>query len=276
MLEILAVAAGAAALGGGGLTWSLVRRGRAHARWKAVLDQVAGELGGRASPGSMFDAPELRAEVDGITVTLKLRNIHKSAAKGSALAESKLPERAGSVRLFFGWDVAAAPPGLEHVPDVESLRTGRVEGAVIAKADDAAVAERFMERAMIDLIDVRREANAHALEVISRGGYLTLSLHGIQETAHMLERIVIVSARLAEMMGQIASGTLLEAGESAAPEATSSAVCTVCEAAYSAGEHWVACARCAAPYHRACFEQATACLLDQETRTRPLHPELDP
>lgn len=275
MLEVLAVAAGAAALGGGGLTWSLIRRGRAHARWKAVLDQVADQLGGRASPGSMFDAPELRAELDGITVTLKLKDIHKSAAKGAALAESRLPERAGSVRLFFGWEVEAAPAGLEHVPDVESLRTGRVEGSVIAKADDASIAERFMDRAMIDLLDVRREAGAHALEVVCRGGYLTLTLHGIQETPHMLERIVIVSTRLAKLMDEVAGRETLPAGPSQGGAPMSSPICTVCETAGRVGEAWVACAECGAPYHAACFDQATACVFDQETRARPIEVSAD-
>jgi hypothetical protein len=263
MLEILAAAA---LLGGGGWFYLLVKRGRAHARWKSVLDQVAKELGGRASPGSMFDAPQLRAELEGLTVTLRLSNIHKTAASGIARAESKLPDNAGAARLYFGWDVAAAPTDLAHVPDVPA--TARTDGEVIAKADDAALASRFMDRAMIDLIDVRREANAHGLEVICRGGYLTLVLHGIQETAHMLERIVIVSARLAQLVGAIASGTALPEGKR---EVSLDLVCALCDEKYD-GKPWVKCARCGSPYHRVCFEQAGACLVEGcgETASGPI------
>jgi hypothetical protein len=220
-----------------------------------MLDSVAGEIGGRASPGSMFDAPELRAEIDGVTVTLKLSNIHKSAERGSAQAEAKLPEVAGAARLYFGWDVPSAPMGLEHVKDVPG--TVRAEGRVIAKADDAALAARFMDRAMIDLTDVRREAQAHGLEVICRGGYLSLHLRGIQETPHLLERMVVVSARLAQLMGVIASGTALPSGET---KKAIDAICSVCDEKYD-GKPWVRCARCGAPYHRVCFDQAGACLV---------------
>ena len=256
MLELLAVAAGVAVLGGGSWIYSVVKRGNAHARWKPLLDEVARKLNGRASPGSMFDAPELRAELDGLTVTLRLKEIHKSTAQ--VLAESRLPESAGAVRLYFGWDVAQAPPDLAHVPRVDSR-----EG--IAKADDAALAARFFDRAMIDLIDVRREANARALEVIARGGYVTLVLYGIQETTHLLERMLIVSSRLAQTIGAVASGTALP------PPKTLDLICALCDQPHDT-KPWVQCARCEAPYHRACFEQAGSCLRPDcgSTQSRPL------
>jgi hypothetical protein len=256
MIEWVAVGAGALALGGGGWAYALMKRGKAHARWKLVLDEVARSLGGRASPGTMFDAPEFRAELDGTTVTLRLRDIHKSAEEGSAHAESKLPESAGMMRLYFGWDVPSAPTELVHVKDVPPI--GGVEGAVIAKAEDAALAASFMERALIDLIDVRREANAHGLEVIVRGGYLTLVLHGIQETPHMLERMVIVSTRLSKLVQPGASEQAIDRP------------CTLCEA--KGGGAWVRCARCEAPYHRACFEQAGSCLVERCGETRSSNP----
>lgn len=288
MLEWIAL--GALALGGGGYVAGLMKRGRAHSAWKKTLEEVAEKLKGKASPATMFDAPELRATVDEITVTLKLTDIHKGPS-GHATAESELPEGARSVRLYLGWDVPKTPTDMEHIPQIEA-RSTRVDGEVIMRADDAATGARFMKQAMIDLIDIRREAQSRAMEVIARGGYLKVVMHGVTQTSYMLERLVRTSVKLAKHLEAVSQGTALPAGEEApkalpSGEATGGeapppqddgakaealekdAVCGLCDDHPKPGEHWVRCVQCGTPYHKACFLQANACLSCGETRSVP-------
>lgn len=274
MIEIVAFAAAGVA---GAWAFLLMKRSRAHNRWKGLLEEAATKLGGRASPATMFDAPELRATLEDVTVTLKLRDIHKPES-GVASAEARLAGLDERLRIYLGWDVAAAPPGLEHVPELDYGGAAFVEGKVVLRGSDAVIAKRFVELAAIDLVDLRREANARALEVICRGGYLDLRAHGMTESPHMVERLAIVSARLVRLALEAATGRKLGPGASPSPAAPSPAApagdarCPLCMGAQKAGETWVACSRCGSPYHQNCWQQATGCLVEgcDETKSRPL------
>lgn len=307
---------GAAALGAGGVALRAVRKGRVRRRWSGVLADVAQRTGARGSIGSSSDAPELRTEIDGTTVTLKIIGIEKAPRDGRIVASASLPDNANTIRFYFGWDVLEIPRAVEHIADVPYPPVQRVEGDVKIRADDGAMASRFLREAIVDLIDVRREATAHALEVIVKGGYLELLVHGLDEHPAVLERTARACQRLAAIVDTISRGTTLPAGadatssaepgddaidpeRDAAPsiatdrgpasetDATSSAAdatpssgaaaddlpattCALCDAARRDDERWVRCASCAAPYHEACFAQATACLTCGQTRSKPL------
>src|SRR5207248_8246125 len=143
-----------------------------------------------ASPGTIFDAPELRLSVGGIDVLLKLRGI-ENPERGVAIVEAPLPSSPNAasdmLRLYVGWDVSSVPRGLEHIPEIPFPRVG-LDGRLVVRASDAAIASRFVERATPGLLDIRREARARAMEVLCRGGTLQLAVHGIRDSASGLER----------------------------------------------------------------------------------------
>ncbi|MCA9549547.1 MAG: hypothetical protein KC933_05885 [Myxococcales bacterium] len=269
------VVLGAAALGAGGYAVRLLTRGRAHGRWSTLLAEVAQAIEGRASPASRFDNPELRAEVDGLTLTLRLYDVHKGAG-GRAEVQVRLPDPDDTSRLYLGWDVAETPPDLAHVPEVPYPTTLRVQGVLTARADDPVLATRVLESSLLELTDVRREANAKQVEVVVRGGYLTLVLHGLEPTTQLLVRALKTTAALAHRVGSAAKGTALPApadpvptqgsGDSEpvpAPEPLPEAgpvTCGLCGGTPSGSGAWVRCRRCRTPYHAECFQQATACL----------------
>jgi hypothetical protein len=210
------VVLGAAVLGAGGLAVRLFTRSRAHHQWAGLLAEVAQTIEGRASPASRFDDPELRAEVDGVTVTLRLVDIHKGAG-GRVEAQARLLDPDETARVYLGWDVLAAPADLAHVPEVPYPNTLRVQGTLTARADQPVVVNRLLEAALLELTDVRREANARQLEVVVRGGYLTLLLHGLEPTAHLLVRALRTTASLAHHLDRAMRGTSLAGPGSAEP-----------------------------------------------------------
>lgn len=276
MLELAAVIALAF---GGGLAFTTFRRARRHGAWKRHLAEVSTRLGARSSAGTMFDQPELRAEVAGRTITLRLLEGYGSAGAGRAEAEAPLPETLTAVRLYLGWGVERAPAGLEHVPPVPHGPKAGLEGPLTLLAEDGALASRILEGGALDLIDVRREARARVVELTVRGGYLKLAVTGLVPSPHVLERLVRATGRLAELLEIAARGTQLPAGNTPpeprpapAPLAAAELRCALCVERPRAGERWVRCARCAAPYHQTCFTQATACIEGGcgETRSAPL------
>jgi hypothetical protein len=288
MLEIGAIVVAAA---GGAVGWSMFKKSRAHTRWRAVLEEAAKKLDGRASPATMFDAPELRATVKDVLVTVKLQSIH-DPKNGVAIAEAKLPDAAERLRIYVGWDVKKVPPGLEHVPEVEYPRASGLDGKLLVRASDRSIADRFTDAAVIDLVDIRREALAKAIEVIARGGYIHVIAHGLSESAFMVERMVGVTANLVRLVASTLPGAavadasrvadaekIADTGRvaDASKVADASRVadetrCTLCVERRNAGEQWVQCARCRAPYHAACFTQATGCVAEgcSETRAEPM------
>src|SRR5215475_429357 len=105
MLEIGALAV---LVAGASYGYSLYQKSRAHQRFKVVFEEVARRLGGRASPGTIFDAPELRLAVGGVDVTLKLRGI-ENPERGVAIIEVPLAGQGANemFRLYVGWDVSS-------------------------------------------------------------------------------------------------------------------------------------------------------------------------
>ena len=181
------------AAGGAGLAWT--RRGalpngdRARAvDWAPILKNVADRRDGRASASS----PSLRGSIDGLTVTLTLLDVHRGPERLRAKVEVALPRDPG-LRLYVGWDVLAPAQGFDHVPKIDvPLR----ELTAYVRADDKSKAEAILDAIAIDLLDVRREALANAVEVTVRSGYLQLTLHGLQADEAAVDRTLAVTARM--------------------------------------------------------------------------------
>lgn len=212
VLTLLALGAAVLVVFGGGLGLGYLRRGRSHDRWKHALDEAASRLpGARVSPGSRFDGPELRVEQDGHTVSVFVRGAD-DASRGVALAKARL-DPAPASRLWFGWDDIEAPSDWSHIDEV-GVNTTRIGQRIVVRSDDVAFAQRFVDGAHLDLVDVRREARAHGVSAALRGGYLELRFEGIVVSSHLLERLVIATARLASSAPEWAAGTRLTAPDS--------------------------------------------------------------
>lgn len=264
----------------GVFAYRIINRGQRNEGWKHAVDEAAKKLGGRASLGGSGNAPELRATVDQILVNVRLDRIHRSRAQGVAIAEARVSDRAGKVRLYVGWDIGHTKNEIAHIPEIPVVQPFGVKGRITLRSDHPALARRFLRHALNDLTDVRREAAASALEIKLTGGTLRLAVHGIQQSSWMIERIVTATTRLVRGLDYFTgSGEALEdaglpASSPATPptEAFEAADCEVCASARKAREQWVRCDRCDAAYHRRCWVQATGCLAGdcQETRATPI------
>lgn len=191
---------------GGGLGVGYARRGRSHRAWQNALEDAALRLPeARASAGTRYDGPELRAELGGRTVSLRVTG---EQTRGRARAKVALGDDAPAARLWLGWDVDEAPSDWAHVPEVH-LSEARVDGRMSARSDDAAFAQRALDGGYVDLIDARREASAHGVVLALRGGYLELELHGIERSSHLLERALRSAAGLADGVERWSQATRL-------------------------------------------------------------------
>lgn len=252
-----------AAITGGAWAWALSRRAKAHGRWKAVLGDVAAKLGGRASPGSMFDAPELRAELEGTTVTLKLQDVHLGP-RGVARAEANIGGIDERLRMYVGWDAPATPPGLAHFPEVVAARGVILDGKLDVRGSDGEVTRRFAELAAAELVELRAVTGGKGLEVTVRGGYLELCARGAEASSSMVEHLARGAARMVLLIRVAASKEALPAGMvplaiSAGAEAR--VTCELCTDYRRDDEAWTRCETCGAPYHFKCWAQSGACVV---------------
>ncbi len=182
-------------LAAGGVGWAWTRSSRprmSSVDWPALLSQVAAEYGGRAVTAHPIG---LRATVDGLSVTLSLFDVERGPVRTRAEVDVPLPN-AKPLRLHLAWDTLAPAKGFDHVPVID-LPIRELVGAVTVRADDEAAAASFVADVAWDLVDVRREALAEAVEVTVRGGYLQLTVHGMQADEITIDRVVRVAARLA-------------------------------------------------------------------------------
>ena len=256
MEALLVVLLIASAVGG----YLLLRRGKRRAEWRPALEGAARALGGRASVGALLDQPEVRAEVDGLVVTLKLRHVERGSAHVIAAAEASLPG-AGTERLYLGWGLKKAPEDLGYIPEVPLPPAFGLEPPVHLRSDLGDRAARFAEASVLELAGLKREAHADAVEVLIRGGSIRLAVHGLRPTDAASERLVRTTARLARIF----------AGDRALPEPevkqlgpSSSAApavdrCGLCSGERRAGVPWVRCTRCNTPHHAECWQTATGC-----------------
>lgn len=181
------------AAGGAGWAWTSARRPReASPDWPPLLARVAAKYGGRAVTARPIG---LRGTVDGLTLTLSLFDVERGPQRTRAVVDVPVPD-ASSMRLHLAWDTLVPARGFDHVPVID-LPIRELVGAVTIRADDEDAASSFIAGVAWDLVDVRREALAEAVEVTVRGGYLQLTLHGMQADELTIDRVARVAARLA-------------------------------------------------------------------------------
>jgi hypothetical protein len=223
---------------------SVIVKSRAKRELGSAVGEAAKRLSARASLGT--DAPELRVELEGFTVTAKL------SARGTATASTRLEEGAETLRIFVGWDVARAPDGLAHFPEIALPVAYTFTGNVLTRANERELAERILERIARTLIDLRDTARAKTLSLIVRGGHLELELTGIAEDAEVIEALAKATAAIAGK---------LTAGERSQPALPAERRCAACVDRGKEGEVWAKCAKCGGQYHHACFMKAGGCVI---------------
>lgn len=226
MLIVLLVAAGAFGV-------VALARGGKRSEWTALLQEAAGRLSGRASP------PELRALVEGTTINVKVDPASR------AVASAKLEDGSERLRIFVGWDITAIPEGLSHFPEITMPVAYTFAGTVATRANEPSAAERFVERAARELIDLRHTTRATSLALTVRGGHIELALTGVEKSASALEQLARTTVSLAHK---------LSLAERSAPALPAERRCPACMD--TGGDDWTACEKCNAWYHRACFLKA--------------------
>ncbi len=210
MIEWALVAAAGGVLGAGAYSYNLFQRAKAHKLWKSLLEDYTQGHPGRVSMGSIFDGPEVRIDQQASTVTIKLQQVHRRAQTARASTEGSLSEVAA--RIYLGWDTSEVPAEMSHLSLVEYAGLERAEGEVLLRGDDSAATIRFFDAALIDLLDLRREAQAHGLEVIIRGGYLRLVVYGLSPSDYLIERLAKVHENLLKIAQESVKGTQLGPG----------------------------------------------------------------
>jgi hypothetical protein len=252
LLIVLAVAAA-----GAWMFTSARRRARAlparagGADWRPAIEAAARSLGGR--PALAGADAELRAEHEGLTVTVKVRGTDVSA-------EASLHAGAKPLRIYLGAGGAAPPSDFAHVPEAELPPAFALEPPVVLRSDDAPRAVAFAEAGAMDLVRVQREAGARSVDVLARGGSIRVGVYGARPAPEAIEALVQTATRLAGRLG----------GDEALPRGAASTKqlpakipavesCALCGGARRPGVEWVVCARCGSPHHAECWNTATGC-----------------
>lgn len=251
LLPLLAVA-------GLGIGVALSRRGRAVGQLPA-LTEASAQIAGRLSAGGA--EPELRAELEGRTVTLKVRDGGRVGA-----ATTNLPDLANTVRFYFGWDAPSVPAGLDHVKAVEPPNAAIIPGRTTMRADDPGLSARFLEATATLLLELYQGANARGLEVLSRGGYLTLTVHGQGLSAEGITTTMRTASTLAAILDRLVkTPNALPAGAKVA--------CALCTDFKKDGEVWVRCEKCQGAHHQDCWRRSGSCGACGHGVSRPFEAE---
>ena len=261
---------GALALAGFGF-YRYVKRGRVHRDWTEVLNDTAKRLNGQASLGSRFDSPQLRTSIDGISITISFKDAHRAQDKGTAIAEAQLDLATDDARLYFAWNVIEIRKELTYIPEVELPFTFGLPTPHVVRANHPKYAERFLRYIANDIVDVKREANAHGLEFLLRAGGLRMAVHGIERSPWAVERIATATARIARGVRfclDTPDDQIPDLNSQNAPS-TSKVECILCSSSISSD--LLKCNRCNAEYHHTCWRQATGCIVEDcyETRATP-------
>lgn len=216
--------------------------------WRPALEAAAQTLGGR--PALSGGEAELRAEHQGLTVTVKLRG-------DVAVAECPLHPGAAAARIYLASGAAEPPTDIAHFPVVTLPPAYALDPPVVLRSDDSATALAFADRAPTELLALLRSP-PRAVEILVRGGSLRLTVRGLQSRAEAVEEVVKTTANLASYLGgdrgaSEASTRQLPA-RAAAPE-----VCALCSGERRPGVDWVRCRRCGSLHHAECWNTAQHC-----------------
>jgi hypothetical protein len=216
--------------------FAVVLRRKKSVDWRSLAAATAPQLAARAS------TTEVRAELDGVTVNVRLGD--------PATATAKLEEGAEKLRIFVGWDVPEIPQGLEHFPKITLPVAYTFAGEMTTAASDRDVADRFLERGAQDLIDLKNNTGGRTLALIVRGGHIEVTVAGLSPTPEAVADLAKGTAKLASR---------LSLSERSAPALPAERRCAACMD--RGGEDWTNCTKCGAAYHRACWLKAAGCVI---------------
>lgn len=180
------------AVGAVPFVYSMVRRSRATAEWRAVLERVASALGGQVGNG---EDPVLRAVLDDVQVVVRVRGL-PNASRTILSADAILPATAPSARLYVGWGVQAPPAELAHIPEVHTELRRLLDRRVYVRGDWASLAEQFAREQADALTELQRAVPARAIEILYRGGHVHLAVHGSPPESSAVIALVRETARL--------------------------------------------------------------------------------
>lgn len=101
-------------------------------------------------------------------------------------------------RIWIGWDVEVkTPPNWHHVARLPLVSEG-LRGNFVAYGDDVLAAQRMVDRSFLDLLDARRESQAHAITLDMRSDYVRLKFYRCSVSPYFIERNMRVADRVAE------------------------------------------------------------------------------
>ena len=249
-----------------------MRRGKSHRDWAEVVTEAAQQLNGQASVGSRFDSPQLRTTIDGIKLTISLKDTHRSKEKSTIIAEAKIDAKAEHLRLYFGWNIGQLREELTYIPEVELPFNFGLPSPHMVRSNDKAFAQKLLRYSANDIVDVKREAEAHGIEFLLRAGGLRLAIHGIERSEWMIERLATATTRIVKGIHASAdSNSSIVTAPIKAIERAQKHNCRLCNQAIHENESLLRCNRCNAGYHDYCWQQATGCFVPDcfETRATP-------
>jgi len=253
---------------GAGVAFALAHRAKALDEWAAAFNDAAAKLGGRVSGGVSINALSLRAEIDGVTVTIEVHGLPKTA---TMVADVVLPADAPMARLYVGIGVRAAPADLAHIPDAHGASYLSVPGAAI-KCDMPGLAEAFMISRSVDIIALQRDLAAGSLEILYRSGRAYVTARKTKPRGDA----VVALARAVVGLRSFDASQRHEPADDATTTAPSPRAgpfgpkCALCTGEALSADPWLLCVRCDSIYHARCWQVATGCVAPDCTETRAM------
>jgi len=237
----------------GGVVFALLRgrRGKldSGASWGPAIEAAAKSLAGR--PAITGNDAQLRAEIEGVTVTVKVQD-------DQAIAEAALYPGAKELRLILSSGLATSSEDVAYIPEVPVPPAFGLDPPVILRSDDAARAIAIAEASVVDFGVLQREARAKSVELFVRGGSVRLAVRGARVAAPTIEALAPATARIVVRVG--GDRALAEAKVAQIPrEAPGIETCAFCGGERRAGVAWVRCDACASPHHAECWDSTKTC-----------------
>lgn len=217
--------------------------------WAPAIEASARTLSGRRAISG--GEAELRAELEGVTVTVKVKD-------DVAIAEAALYPGAKDLRLILSSGLTASSEDVSYIPEVPVPPAFGLDPPVLFRSDDAARAVQIAEESVLDLSRLQREAGGSSVELFVRGGSVKLTVRGARATSATIEALAPVAAHLVARVG--GDRALAEVKLAQIPKAAPRVeTCAFCGGERRAGVAWVKCEACASPHHAECWNSTHTC-----------------
>lgn len=217
--------------------------------WAPAIEASARTLAGRRAISG--GEAELRAELEGVTVTVKVRD-------DLAIAEAALYPGAKDLRLILSTGLAASSEDVAYIPEVPVPPAFGLDPPVLFRSDDAERAVRIAEESVLDLSRLQREAQGTSVELFVRGGSVKLIVRGARAASATIEALAPVAARIVARVG--GDRALAEVKLAQIPKAAPRVeICAFCGGERRAGVEWVKCEVCGSPHHAECWNSTHTC-----------------